>query len=118
MPPAIAIILPPDFTSADERAVLDYLQDQVRGPVAWNRAGMAFDRLDAAILVIDGVQAVFRRLYREEIDQKLAQSYLNELLTLNDVAAESPALWARYARQIVAMLRQHACCVQDCRKHA
>jgi len=106
MQSAIAIIVPSTFTDEDQWAVLAYLQNQLRGPVAWEHVSIAFDRLNDAIIVIDGVQITFRNLYRQEIDQHLAQSYLNELLTLDDVATESPALWARYARQIVAMLRQ------------
>jgi hypothetical protein len=106
MQSAIAIIVPSTFTEEDEWAVLAYLQNQLRGRVAWEHASIAFDRLNDAIIVIDGVQITFRNLYRQEIDQNLAQSYLNELLTLDDVVTESPALWARYARQIMAMLRQ------------
>jgi hypothetical protein len=92
MQPAIAIIVPPPFTDEDEWAVLAYLQNQLRGRVAWEQASIAFDRLHNAIIVINGVQITFRNLYRQEIDQNLAQSYLNELLTLDDVATESPAL--------------------------
>lgn len=106
MQPEIAIIIPPLFTDEDERAVLDYLHDQLRGPAAWDRASLAFDRLDEAALLIDGAQTTFRRLYRDEIDQHLAQSYLNELQTLDDLVTESPALWARYARQLMATIRQ------------
>lgn len=106
MQPEIAIIIPPLFTDEDERAVLDYLHDQLRGPVAWDRASLAFDRLDEAALLIDGAQTTFRRLYRDEIDQHLAQSYLNELQTLDDLVTESPVLWARYARQLMATIRQ------------
>lgn len=102
----IAIIIPLLFTDEDERAVLDYLHDQLRGPVAWDRASLAFDRLDKAALLIDGVQTTFRRLYQDEIDQHFAQSYLNELQTLDDLVTESPALWARYARQLMATIRQ------------
>lgn len=78
MQPEIAIIIPPLFTDEDERAVLDYLHDQLRGPVVWDRASLAFDRLDEAVLLIDGAQTTFRRLYRDEIDQHLAPSYLND----------------------------------------
>jgi hypothetical protein len=106
MQSSIAIIVPPTFTDEDQGAVLEYLQNQLHGRVAWEQASIAFDRLNDASIVIDGVQVTFRNLYRQEIDQNLAQSYLNELVTLDDVATESPAIWARYARQIVAMLRQ------------
>lgn len=106
MQPEIAIIIPPFFTDEDERAVLDYLQDQLRGHASWDRASRAFDRLDEALLVGGGMQVSFRRLYREEIDLHLAQSYLNELQTLDDLVTESPALWARYARQLIATIRQ------------
>lgn len=106
MQPAIAILVPQTFTDDDERIVLAYLQDELRGPAAWERASNAFDRLNDALLVIDGVRVTFRSLYRQEIDQQLAGAYLDALLALGDVATESPALWARYARQIVALLRQ------------
>ena len=108
MTATIAIIIPPDFVSDDERLVLDYLQDRVRGPAAWERVGRAFDRLDAALLVIDNTQTTFRQFYRQEIDQRLAQSYLDQLLALDDVVTASPALWASYAREIIGLLRQRA----------
>ena len=92
MQSAIAIIVPSTFTAEDEWAVLAYLQNQLRGRVAWEHASIAFDRLNDAIIVIDGVQITFRNLYRQEVDQNLAQSYLNELLTPDDVVTESPAL--------------------------
>lgn len=100
------IELPQAFTIAHERAVADYLADRIGGRAAWAMAFAAFDLLDNAILVTDTGQVAFRALYREVVDLPLADAYIYDLLTLNDVRHESPPLWARYARRVVQEVTQ------------
>lgn len=62
----------------------------------------AFDLLDQAVLITDRERYTFRTLYRQMVDRQMAGPYLGELLTLHDVKQQSPALWSRFARQIVS----------------
>lgn len=76
-------------------------QDGRRGP------GLeAFDLLDQAVLIIDRGRYTFRVLYQQLVDRPMADAYLGELLKLRDVKEESPALWSRFARQIVSEFSQ------------
>jgi hypothetical protein len=44
----------------------------------------------------------FRALYQQVVEAELADAYLLELLSLEDIERQSPALWARFARQIAS----------------
>jgi hypothetical protein len=100
------IELPAAFDASHEQAVIDYLSDRLSGREAWARAFAAFDILDQAALVTEQEAATIRQLYQQVVDQGLADTYINELLALGDVALESPALWARFARRIVQEVAQ------------
>lgn len=102
MPAApLSIELPSDFGVTHEQAVSDYLANRLRGRDAWALAFAAVDLLEQAVLVTDTSRASFRSVYREVVDRPLADAYIDELLALSDIQAESPLLWARYARRIV-----------------
>ncbi len=81
--------------------MIDYLAGRLFGREAWGRAFEAFDLLDQAALVIAEGRYTFRTLYQQMVDRHMADAYLAELLTLRDVEQQSPALWSRFARQIV-----------------
>lgn len=104
--PLVEIQLPAGFTAAHEQRVIDYLAGRLRGGEAWRRAFAAFDLLDQALLVTGEGRHTFRTLYLEVVDSTLADDYLRELLALDDVNEESPALWSGYARQIVTECRR------------
>jgi hypothetical protein len=103
---SIQIELPADFDSVHERVVIDYLANRLVGREAWSRAFVAFDILDRAMVMTEDGRTSFRQLYQQIIDQELADTYIDELLALRDVIQESPALWARFARQIVREVTQ------------
>jgi hypothetical protein len=65
-----------------------------------------FDLLDQAVLITAKGRYTFRTLYQQTVDQQMADAYLSELLRLPNVKQQSPALWARFARQIVSEFRQ------------
>jgi hypothetical protein len=96
------IQVPAGFTAKHEQAVINYLANDLRGRQAWQLAFAAFDLLDHASLLTPGGRYTFRALYLEVVDYNFADDYIRELLALDDVAKESPALWSRYARQVVA----------------
>jgi hypothetical protein len=104
--PLLEIQLPPGFTAAHEQRVIDYLAGRLRGRASWRLAFAAFDLLDQALLVTTEDRHAFRTLHLEVVDDAFADDYLRELLALDDVAGESPALWSGYARQIVAECRR------------
>lgn len=102
----LEIQLPAGFTAAHEQRVVDYLAGRLRGRAAWRLAFAAFDLLDQAVLVTTKGRHTFRTLYLEVVEDAFAGDYLRELLALDDVAEESPALWSGYARQVVAECRR------------
>jgi hypothetical protein len=99
--PLLRIELPSAFTPEHERAVFDYLAGRLVGRAAWSQAFRAFDLLDEAMLVTGHGRQTFRTAYRAVIEAGFVDGFIDELLALEDVAADSPALWARFARQIV-----------------
>lgn len=111
--PLPEIRLPTGFTTDHEQSVIDYLSGRLRGREAWRRAFAAFDLLDEALLVTAESRHTFRTLYLEVVDDAFADNYLRELLALDSVEEESPALWSRYARQIVAICRRRNWREQD-----
>jgi len=102
----IRIQLLSGFGPAHERAVIDYLAGRLAGREAWAIAFEAFDLLDQAVLIIDEERHTFRALYQRMVDRRMVDPYLSELLLLHDVKQQSPALWSRFARQIVGEFTQ------------
>jgi hypothetical protein len=102
----IRIELPPGFDTNHERAVIDYLSDRLAGREAWAQAFAAFDLMDQAVVVTEAGRTTFRVLYQQVVDLELADRYIDELVALNDVVHDSPALWARFARRIVEGVTQ------------
>jgi hypothetical protein len=96
------IQIPTNFTPEHEQAVLQYLAGRLAGQKAWRLVFEAFDLLDEALLISPDGHFTFRTLYRQLIDREIADAYLRELLTLHEVEKQSPALWSRFARQIVS----------------
>jgi len=86
--------------------VIGYLADHLYGRRGWAKAFEAFDLLDQAVLVTAQGHFTFRALYQQIVDRQMADAYLGELLTLPDVERQSPALWSRFARQIVSEFTQ------------
>jgi len=103
---SVKIQLPPGFGPDHEGVVVGYLAGHLYGREAWAKAFEAFDLLDQAALVTAQGYFTFRALYQRIVDRQMADNYLGELLTLRDVEQQSPALWSRFARQIVSEFRQ------------
>lgn len=53
----------------------------------------------AQVITLRG-KRTFRQVYEREIDLRLADPYIEQLLALSDVVTDSPALTAAFARQI------------------
>jgi len=102
------IRLPSDFGPDHECAVIDYLDGLLAGRTAWAKAFEAFDLLDQAVLITTQGSHTFRALYRQIVDQQMADAYLGELLVLRDVERQGPVLWSHFARQIVSECKQRS----------
>ncbi len=86
--------------------MIDYLAGRLSGREGWAKAYKAFDMLDQAVLITATRRHTFRSLYQQMVDKKMADVYLSQLLALHDPKKQSPALWARFARQIVSEFAQ------------
>lgn len=104
--PAISIQIPPTFRLEHEQAVIAYLNHRLVGRTMWGLAFEAFDILDQAFVIRQGQHTSFRVLYLDIVDYQYADSYIDKLLSLDDIPQQSPALWAQYAREIVSMCRR------------
>lgn len=101
------IVLPEAFTQEHERVLTRYLQDD-RGfsTTQWQALYTAIDLLGQAEVLVGDQRYTFRYLYNEYVDQHFADEYLRQLLRLTDLAKQSSALTAQFARQIAPRLMQ------------
>ena len=100
---ALTFRFPTDLTEAHKAAVLTYLRDDRRlGRDRWRLLYQGIDLLDKARVTTlrSGGGRSFHQIYGREIDLGLADPYIEQLLALSDVVAESPALTAAFARRI------------------
>lgn len=81
--------------------IIRYLTDQLRGQDDWRLATEAFNLLDDALIEDAGRVYDFRTFYRQFVDERFSDPYLQALLSSTDVRQQSPGLWASVARQIV-----------------
>jgi hypothetical protein len=104
---ALIFHLPADLTEAHKAAVLTYLYDDRRlNHSRWRLLYQAIDLLDEARVITPRGEHTFRQVYAREIDLRLADLYIEQLLALSDVVDDSPALTATFARQIKPALEQ------------
>jgi hypothetical protein len=116
MSSGIRITLPGHFTVAQERLIRKYLVEgrQSLTSAEWPILLMGFDALHEAIIEIgQSIKQTFRQVYETQVDIPLADSYIQRLLALKDVAREHSSLRAEIARSIVAHLRQSKWCPKD-----
>jgi hypothetical protein len=99
--PTSTIQFPTTFRLDHEQAVIAYLSNELSGKESWTLAFEAFDILDQASIIHYQERITFRSLYQKMVDHQFADSYIDDLLLLENVEKQSPALWAQYARQIV-----------------
>jgi hypothetical protein len=103
----LQVILPDKFTKEHERILTLYLADDRRlNTLLRQRLYEAIDLLSQAEVRINRTFYTFRQVYDAHIDQAFADAYLEQLLALIDVPSQSPALAAKFARQIPAKLEQ------------
>ena len=92
---------PTDLTEAYKAAILTYLHDDRRlGRDRWRLLYQGIDLLGKARVITLRDERTFHQVYEREIDLRLADPYIEQLLALSDVVTDSPALTATFARQI------------------
>jgi len=99
------IQLPDRLTLRHRHIIAIFLRDDLRQS-DWSLATEAFGILGEALFITPERSLSFQRLYAEMVDEKYADNYLRELLTLDSVPAQSPGLWAKYAREITQLIKQ------------
>lgn len=98
------IWLPAAFTIDHQKAVLKHMEEGAwtLSRREWELALSGFGLLhDAQVHIRSGWHS-FASIYESQVDTVFADRYLTDLLALTDVANQSTALWARYARIITA----------------
>lgn len=105
--PPLRIILPSVFTQAYHDALLAYLTDS-RGltTAVWRQLRKGIDLLDEAQVITPTATRTFRQVYEGLIGRPFADHYIQQLLAMSDVIAESPKIAAHYARQIRPILQE------------
>ena len=108
------VIIPKTFTIQHQDVLTRYLADDRRlSPAKWRLLYQGIDVLDTARLQTDVGADTFRQLYHRHIDACFATPYLEQLLTLDDVVAQSPKLIAEFARQIAPHLQRSRLLLSD-----
>ena len=97
----LKIILPVEFTKAEQVEVLRWREDVRGARLDWPTLVRAFNRLRKAILVIPNRgRRTFAGLYANLIDRHLTDPFIHALYGLTNVQKESIPLWAKGARQV------------------
>ena len=100
-------LINPNFSTAHQRVLTVYLQDERRLTTdLWHLLYEAIELLDQSVVQIDQARYTFRQVYNQHIDQPLADSYIEQLISLTDLAGQFPTLTATFARRIGPILDQ------------
>ena len=100
-------LINPNFSTAHQRVLTVYLQDERRLTTdLWHLLYEAIGLLDQSVVQIDQARYTFRQVYNQHIDQPLADSYIEQLISLTDLAGQFPTLTATFARRIGPILDQ------------
>lgn len=96
-----------NFSKDHQRVLTIYLQDECRlATDLWHLLYEAIELLDQSVVQIDQARYTFRQVYNQQIDQTLADSYIEQLVSLTDLAGQFPTLTATFARRIAPILDQ------------
>lgn len=101
--PTIQIRLPVGFTDKQQQLVFKYLfegRHKISG-AEWPLLLRSFNQLHRAQVMTQTRISTFSRVYNLQVDQRFADSYINELFNLSDVSREFFSLRDRFSRAIV-----------------
>jgi hypothetical protein len=104
---ALRVLLPAEFQEQHQRITLEYLQ---RGHdlnrQEWSQAIAAFDLLNDALVLSSAGLLPFPVIYRQHVEDRYADAFIERLYTARQVDRESVVIWAGIARQIAVDLAQ------------
>jgi hypothetical protein len=101
------ILLPAEFAEEDRQIVLAYLQEGHKfDRQAWQRAVIAFDLLKNAIVNSTTGLLPFPVVYRQQVEDRYADAFIEQLYQTEQVTQISIKLWAEVAGKIASDLAQ------------
>ncbi|MFQ5674879.1 MAG: hypothetical protein ACE5G1_03195, partial [bacterium] len=99
------IRLAPSITSEQKSAINKYLVERrTMNERDWLHALRAFDRLGESVVLLDEGELTFAHIYRELIDARFADEFLDRILAARQVEVEGNQLKTMIARQIFDIL--------------
>ena len=102
----IEVTYPSEFTQEHASALGEYLQDETRlQRPKWELVWDGVDVLRRATITLEGRTRTFANLYDDLVDGVHADSFIEALYQIDDVARQSEQRRAAVARQIIADLR-------------
>ncbi len=108
------VVIPEAFTIRHQDVVTRYLADDRQlNSAEWQLLYQGIDILDTAWFQTEVGTYTFRQLYQHHVDDYLATPYLERLLALDDIEAQSPKLIAEFARRIAPRLQQAGLLLPD-----
>jgi hypothetical protein len=110
----VRIVIPPAFSRPHEQTLTTYLADYRQlNTGSWQRLYEAIDLLAQAQVTAGETSYTFRQIYDSFVDRPFADEYIEKLLALNNVAKNTEALIATYARRIGPTLEQSGLLQRD-----
>lgn len=101
------LLIPTALTQEHRQVLATYLSDdRLLRSTDWPKIYKAIDLLKNARLIHQNRSMSFRQVYNQQIDRLFADSYLDQLLNLDDIPKQSPTLTAIFARQIKPSLER------------
>lgn len=103
----LRVLLPAEFQEQHQRIVLEYLQrGQELSRKEWAQAVAAFDLLKDALVLSSAGLSPFPVIYRQQVEDRYADAYIERLYTARQADRENVMIWASVARQIAPDLAQ------------
>ena len=111
---SLQFVIPTEFNQAHHDALMAYLSDNRNLDTdVWRLVYKGIDLLAEAQVSNQDTTQTFRQVYDEFIRGPLANQFIEQLLETSNVAAESPQITARFARQIRNVLHEAGLLTRD-----
>jgi hypothetical protein len=103
----IDVLLPSGFRDEHKRIILAYLdRGHAFARADWRQAVVAFDLLKNAAILLSGSIRPFPVVYRQQIEDRFADRFIERLMDAAQIEETSTALWAEAAQEIMPTLVQ------------
>jgi len=99
------ILLPAEFRDEHRQIVLAYLNEgHTFTRHLWQQAVVAFDMLNNAGVISESGFLPFPVIYRQQVEDRYADTYIHQLYSSDQIEKQSVSLWAKVASQIATDL--------------